>query len=105
MKLRTLGLITGLGLATALASAIPASAAPRYGHGRFVYSHAYRRSGRPYRLDRFYRYPVRRYYRPYVRSYAYPIPYAYYDPYYEPAYVPYRPYCGPRVRIGFGFRF
>jgi len=117
MKLRALGIITGLGLATALASAIPADAAPRDGHRRFAYSEGYRRSGRPYRVERshafrrdyrpYVRGYYRPYYRPYVRSYAYPYPYAYYDydPYYAPAYVPYRPYCGPRVRVGFRFRF
>jgi hypothetical protein len=120
MSLRTLGLAGALGLAVALAAG-PVEAAQRHG-GRGNAHHVYSRgpaSGRHgggyyYRSYRPYRYGAPRYdrpygyYRPYPGSYYgyVPYPYAYgygggYGYGYVP-YAPYRPYCGPRVRVGIG---
>jgi hypothetical protein len=125
MNLRSIAVIASLGLAGALVGVGPAEAAHRdRDHGRRYDQGGYR-SGRSYRgYSRSYR-PYRPYgaYRPYrhpgyLRSYEYAVPYGYgydgygqasygygYDYRYRQApYVPYRPYCGPRLRVGIRLR-
>jgi hypothetical protein len=129
MKLRALGLVGALGIAAALASAGPVQADQHHGgHGGRSYGHGSYHSGRSYGPNyshRSYGYgPYRHhgYYRPYRSWYGYPPASGYggygygygagygygsgYGDGYgypEPGYVPYRPYCGPRVRVGIGF--
>lgn len=109
MRLRTLILVTAVGLAGMLSVAQSVDASPR-NRGRSSYrtyrpaprSHSYRwyRSYRPYSYA--YNYGYRYSYAPYYYE-----PYYSYDPYYYDSYYyaprrvfrPYRPYYRPRVGI------
>jgi hypothetical protein len=120
MNLRSIAVIASLGLAGALVGVGPAEAAHRDRDRGRRYEQRHHRSGRSYRgYSRSYG-SYRPYvaYRPYrhrshLRPYDYSVPYGYdygygpasygygYDYRYRRApYVPYRPYCGPRVRVG-----
>lgn len=109
MRLRTLLLVTAVGLGGMLSVAQSAEASPRY-RGRPAYR-THRPAPRYYdhRYSRPYSYSHRPYsygYRPYGYGYSYdPYYYApyYYDSYYyygrRPVYRSYRPFHRPRVGI------